>query len=232
MSKKILVVAALFLLLVLTACGAGSGEEADLPTEAANGEMLQGTPPAEAEGGLFRRNNPAGELNPATNLAVGMILLEETEFALDQDQADVLVPYWKLYLNLLESDATAPEELEAILAQISKILTPEQEEYITGLALVQENLMTLLSDLGITDFTRPDREDGGEGLARPEGMEGMQPGGGEGRGQGGLDNMDPELMATMQARREEMGGGGMRGGNMTQIPIIEALIELLEGKLD
>lgn len=233
MSKKIIVGFALILVLVLTACGTNSGEEVNLPDEASGGEGLQETPAAEGERGWFRQNNDAGELPPATRLAVGMILLEESEFALDLDQVEVLVPYWKLYLNLLESDATAPEELEALISQIQQILTPEQDEYITELDLVQENLMVLMSDLGLTEGLRPDGEEGGTGLNRPEGMEGMQPGGGMGRGQGGLEDMDPELMATMQARREEMGGSaGMRGAAMTQIPLIEALIELLEGKLE
>lgn len=223
-------------LLVLTACGANTEEQssaANTPNEKGSGEVLEGDVENEGERGWFRQNDSAGELPLATQLVVGMMLLENSDFPIDQTQAEVLIPYWKLYKNLLESDATAPEELEAIVNQIQNVLTPEQEGHIIGLGLVQENFMTLMSELGLTEGLRPDGEEGGTGLNRPEGMEGMPSGGGGGRGQGSVEGMDPELMATMQARREEMGGGaGMRGATTMQIPVIEALIELLEGKVE
>jgi len=40
----------------------------------------------------------------------------------------------------------------------------------------------------------------------------------------------PELVATMQARREEEGGGGFFGTNRMIVPLIEQLITLIEEK--
>ena len=226
--KKVVLV--LLVLVVLTACGAKPDEQSS--TTDLSGEGGQGEVESEGDRGLFRQDPAEGELPLATQLAVGLILLENTEYRVDQDQAEVLIPYWKLYLNLLENDATAAEELEAIVNEIQDVLTTDQASHITDLALVQEDLMALMSEFGLNAGLRQDGDGAGTGFSPPEGMEGTRPGGGEGRGQGSLEGMDPELMATMQARREEMGGAGVGGVNRMQIPIIEALIELLEGKLE
>ena len=233
--KKIVLV--LIILIVLTACGSMAEEQTSSTTDSAveeSSEELQGEGETEESRQLFRGNLADNQLPPATQLAVGIMLLDSTDLAVETEQVQILIPYWKLYKNLLESDATAQEELKAMIGEIEGVMTPDQLSYITELDLVQEDLMTLMSDLGINQGLRPDGEEDGEGFTRPEGMEGMQPGGGAGRGQGGFEGMDmnPELMATMEARREEMGGGGFMGANRMQVPLIEALIELLEGKLE
>ena len=233
--KKVVLV--LVILLLLTACGSKAEEEitstAD-PVVGESGEKPQGEGETEGSRQLFRENLANSQLPPATQLAVGTMLLDSTDLAVETEQAQILIPYWKLYKNLLESDATAQEELEAMISEIKGVMTSDQLSYITELDLVQEDLLTLMSDLGINQGLRPDGEEDGEGFNRPEGMEGIRPGGGEGRGQGGFEgmNLDPELMATMEARREEMGEGGLMGANRMQIPVIEALIDLLEGKLE
>ena len=56
---------------------------------------------------------------------------------------------------------------------------------------------------------------------------GGPPGGGPGGGFGG-EGLDPEQIATAQARRAEGGGAGF--GNRMVTPLVEAVIELLESK--
>ena len=166
-------------------------------------------------------------------------MLEETEYAVDAELAPYLVPYWKVYRSLLESDTTAPEELSALIDEIQEVMDAEQVNYIASLELTQEDLMTYLQESGIMENLRPEGVEGedGEGTrpgrADGDGMPGggTGPGGGQGGQADGMDGMDPEVMATMQAERQAAGGGAM-GGNRMITPLIEALIELLESKVN
>ena len=116
-----------------------------------------------------------------------------------------------------------------LINEIQEIMTVDQVNYIAGLQLTQEDMMTLINDLGIFEQTRPDDGDGGTGFNRPEGLpEGTRPGGGQGGPGGGDVNIDPELLATMQAEREASGGG--RQSSRMTIPLVDELISLLEEK--
>ena len=168
-------------------------------------------------------------LSIAQQLSLGSLLLEDTDLAVDPEQALDLVPYWKLYRSLLGSDTTAPEELDSLLKEIQEIMTAEQVNYIANLQLNQETMMTLVNEMGIIDLRQDGTGEGGIGFVPPEGLpDGVRPGGGGGQG-GGDGSMDPELMATKQAERAAAGGG--KQSNRLTIPLVEALISLLEGKV-
>lgn len=168
-------------------------------------------------------------LSPALQLVVGTLLLEETDLAVDADLAGSLVPYWKLYISLTESDTTASEELDALINEILNLMTTDQVSYIASLELIQEDLMTLINELGIFEDLRAARSGDGSGVTRPDGFpEGTRPGGGQGGGRG-AEGMDPELVATMQAEREKDGGSSFRNNRFT-VPLVEKLISLLEEK--
>lgn len=243
--KKILKIGLLIsVLLLLTACGtdqsaaANAEEEIAPPAEAyepseddssAEGETVQ-----EQSRNELRGDFAENALPPVSQLILGTFLLEDTEYAVDADLAPYLTPYWKLYRNLLESDTTAPEELVALIGEIQDVMDAKQVNYIASLELTQEDLMTYMNDSGIMEDMRPDPTQGGDGErpGRPDGMpEGTGPGGGQGGPGGAADGMDPELLATMQAEREA-GGGGLRSNNRMIVPLIDALIELLEGKVN
>ena len=209
--------------LLLTACGSESTGVDVVENSGSSAEDI------EAGREQLRVDYADNALSPALQLAVGTLLLEETDLAVDADQAATLVPYWKLYVTLTESDTTAPEELNALINEIQILMTPDQVSYIAGLELIQEDLMTLINELGIFEDLRADGSGDGSGASRPEGMpEGVRPGGGQGGGRG-AEGMDPELVATMQAQREEDGGGSFRN-NRFIIPLVEELISLLEEK--
>ncbi len=143
------------------------------------------------------------------------------------------MPYWKLYISLTGSDITAREELDGLVNEIEYLMTPEQINYIIGLELTQESMMTLIDELGIMDNLKADRSSEGDGIGlnRPDGMpDGVRPGGGQGRAGGSTEGMDPEMIATMQARRTEE-GGGLFGANRLIVPLIEELIIQLEAKI-
>ncbi len=231
-------------LLILTACGAdgsavtGGGEEISPPAEAY--EVSAGDSSNEGESQPrsreeLRRDYAENALQPASQLVLGTFMLEETELAVDAELAPYLVPYWKLYRSLLESDTTAPEELDALIAEIQVVMDADQINYIASLELTQDHLTTYMISSGIMESLRQNGTEAGDGTRpnRPEGMpEGTGPGGGRGQGGGqdGTAGLDPELMATMQAEREAAGGGGGMGDNRMITPLIEALIEMLESK--
>lgn len=202
-------------LLLLTACGSNAagidGEQNEIAGESERMEITDDY----AEDALSKN----------MQLAVGSLLLEDTYLAVDAEMASDLIPYWKLFISLSESDTTAPEELEALVKEIQEIMTADQINYIVGLQLTQEDMTTLVEEMGIVDQMRPEgMEEGagaGQGLGGGEGLpEGGVPGGGD-------TTMDPELIATMQAEKEA--AGGSQSSRMI-IPLLEALISQLEGK--
>ncbi|MCK4801145.1 MAG: hypothetical protein KAS84_04080 [Anaerolineales bacterium] len=219
------------ILLLLTACGSNSAvvDEIESSVDSAQVEEDKSGTGTEAESLDLTTDYAEGALPLATQLVVGSLLLEETNLAVDAELAPSLIPYWKLYKSLAESDTSAPEELDALINEIQEIMTVDQVNYIAGLQLTQEDMMTLINDLGIFEQTRPDDGDGGTGFNRPEGLpEGTRPGGGQGGPGGGDVNIDPELLATMQAEREASGGG--RQSSRMTIPLVDELISLLEEK--
>lgn len=215
----------IIVVLLLSACGSKT-------TEVVGEENIEGQAGnSEADRERLSMDFDDDALSPALQLVVGTLILEDTDLAVDAELAETLLPYWKLYVSLLDSDSTAPEELTGLINEIEGLMTTEQIKNIVGLELTQENMGTLVSELGILANLRQDGSSEGDGTRpnRPEGMpDGTRPGGGQGGGLGGTEGMDPELMATMQARRAEEGGS--LGENRMIRPLIDALIEMLEGK--
>jgi len=247
--KRIIKVGVLLtVLLILAACGADepaatNGDEIAPPVETYEAAESEGSTEEESQPKSrdeLRADFADNALQPASQLILGTLMLEETEYAVDADLAPYLTPYWKMYRSLLESDTTAPEELAALIDEIQEVMYADQVNYIASLELTQEDLMAYMNEAGIMENMRPEgAEEGDEARpGRPDGGDGMPgggtgPGGGQGGQGGGMDGMDPEVMATMQAEREAGGGGGGGvAGNRMITPLIEALIELLEGKVD
>ena len=223
--KKSLVMLTVVMLL-LTACGSNTAVVDEVGTTV-QGEEEQSTTGEEGEKVVLNSDYAEDALSVAQQLTLGSLLLEDTDLAVNAEQAPGLLPYWKLYKSLLESDTTAPEELDSLLKEIQEIMTAEQVNYIADLQLNQETMMTLVNEMGILDLRMDGTGESATGFNLPEGLpEGARPGGGQGGGDG---TMDPELMATKQAERAAAGGG--RQSNRLTIPLVEALITLLEEKI-
>jgi len=208
-------------LLLLSACSSDSTDTAGSESLSESGQVENST-----AGDMVKLTDDYADdaLSIPMQLVVGSLLLEETELALDSEMAEKLLPYWKMYKVLAESDTKAPEEMDAVIDQIQEAMTADQLNYIADLQITQEIMMILVSDLGINEKILSEGMKGaGTGVDKPEGF---VPGSGMG-GAGKDVNIDPELMATKQAEREETGGGII--SRMT-IPLVEELISLLEGK--
>ncbi len=222
--KKILVVG-LAMMMTLAACG-GSVESTV--------SAAAGTDGAAVANELVAAQ---GALSPVAQNIVGLLKLEDTELAVNPAQAETLLPLWQAYRSLLNSDTTAPAELEALQAQISQALSDEQQDAIAAMDLSPEDMSTLIEELGVTSFggaagdgTRVGPggafpSDGGPagGMAPPDGFvpgQGMGQGGGGGAAAGGLD---PQAIATLQASRP---AGGQ--GDRFSLVLLDPLIELLK----
>jgi hypothetical protein len=244
MSRLIMIGLFVMVTVLITACGSGAVQvdEIDAAAESAAEVAVENTGDTatdeESESQVektreeLRADFADNALPPASQLLLGTFLLEDSEFAVDADLAPYLVPYWKLYKSLLESDTTASEELDALIAEIQDVMDVDQINYIAGLELTQEDLTTYMNESGIMENMRLKGAEDGDGTGtRPGQPDDIPAGTGPGGGQGGGDGvMDPELQATMQAEREARGTAGGMGASRMMVPLIDALVELLEGK--
>ncbi len=140
--KKILVFGMiLILVLTLGACGGNTGSAAPANTGT-------DTAAASVADGPFSQ----GALSPVAENILGILKLEETDLAVDSKQAATLLPLWQAYRSLLNSDTTAPAELEALQAQIGQALTDEQQATIAAMDLSPQDMFTMAEELGVTSF--------------------------------------------------------------------------------
>jgi hypothetical protein len=167
-------------------------------------------------------------LPQSIQLAVGTLMLEETPQAVTAEQAQQLLPLWQMLRTLQQSDTAAQAEIEAVLNQIQKAMTPEQLAAIEGMDLTLASMRTMAQELGFGIGGDEGSSGGQEGGFRPP--DGMVPGGGPGPGggmfpgggmPGGGTDLSPEERATAIAERMSSGFG---------TALMDRLIELLEAR--
>jgi hypothetical protein len=188
---------------------------------------------------------PGISLDSTSRLALGTLLLEDTQLAVQEQQAAELLPLWQVYLNLSSSDTAAQVEMDGLQAQIRSTMMAEQLATIDEMQVDETDMRQLLESLGLsTGFGEWAGAQGtpAAGLSGTpiSGMGGgrgdMPPGGfifGEGGGggmgeQGGMamdGRADPSLQATRQAG---MPSRQLGGGNPM---LVRAVIDLLQRKL-
>lgn len=249
MNKKLMLttIASLILILVLSACGGSTDEvSSDVGNnESSSVESSSNDAPSEVDTGSGIGEDFRDAMTISAQLGFGTLLLEDSEYAVDAEQAEQLLLLWKAARSLSESETVAEAELEAVFNQIEDTMTSEQISAISEMQLTGEEMTQLMEDFdlsfgfggaGFENLTpeqqataQAARESGesipGSGLAG-----GGLPGGGRGQGQGqggqGIEfgNLTPEQQATAEARRAERGGIGARFA----LVFVDPLIELLE----
>ena len=198
--------------LVLAACASKTGPTTGGTNPSGNGG---------GNGGAGFTNRP---LPLVGQLLVGTFKLEGTTNAVDANEATQLLPLWQAYSQLLTSNTTAQEEVDAVVSQIQTTMTPAQVQAITAMKLTTQDEFSLMSTLGLgfrgsgtpgfngTPGFRGTPRAGGGGGGFPGGGGGFAGGGGGGfpGGGGGFAG----------------GGGGFTGGgggfNATQIATLRA----------
>jgi hypothetical protein len=226
----------LVLTILLTACGSQNNTDAastnSTVTSNQNGEFI---------------------LPLQTQLIIGTFALEKSDYAVTKEQAQELLPLWKVLKNLLTSDSASNIEIDALVNQIQDTMTEQQLAYISDQVTSQESYQSILSEympegtqLGnfgsMTDEERQAMREtavasgGGQfpGGSIPEG--GFQGGGGgqfaggsipEGGFQGGVPGSGFDG-GTVSGTPQANSGG--RGGGQTNSVLLEVLIQLLSEK--
>jgi hypothetical protein len=174
-------------------------------------------------------------------LMLGTVKLDETEQAIDSQQAAELLPLWRALSSLASSDTAAQAEVDAVISSIQDGMTAEQIEAIEAMGLTMQDFGDIVDTLGIeTGFgarfgemtpemqaTIEAARESGEG--RPGGFGGGQGFGGSqgpGGGFGGDTGITPEMRETAIAAR----GGSFGRGFGINVALLDGIIVFLEAK--
>jgi hypothetical protein len=121
----------IILVLVLAACSGNSNQTAST-------ENATGTSGAQSGSSLSQVNM----------FVVGTLKLEDTDLAVNIDEAATLVTLWQAYRSLSTSQTAAEAEVEALLNQIQSTMTPDQIQAIEAMNLTSTDLMDLMQSMG------------------------------------------------------------------------------------
>jgi len=228
MKKTTLTSLSLLLVLILAACGGNSPERNSNPDN---------TDPTTMN----------FEMPVEMKLMLGTVKLDETEFAIDPEQASDLLPLWKTLRSLSSSETAAQAEVDAVISAIQEAMTTEQMAAIEAMGLTMKDFTGVAETLGletgfggrfgeITPEMQATMEAARESGEFPsEGFEGgfvfgggQGPGGGQGRGGGfgGEPGFSPEMRETAIAERGDTFGRGF-GINTA---LLDGIIAFLEAK--
>ena len=202
-----------------------------------NAEALQPVPSAEAvpnaEGTTSSEQPQSGDNTSSTRLnegyvdalpvqiqlALGTMLLDDSDLAIDGEQAAALLPLWQAVQSLTTSGTAADAEISAVFSQIQAGMTTEQFVAIADMQLTQEALRSLVQEgviaIDVGDVKRGSTDDAAGGGARGGGP----PGGGGGALGGQVDH-------SRQATRQAEGGGN----DLLNQAVTSAVVKLLELK--
>ncbi len=197
-------------MILLAACGSNENESAAI-------DNSDGTTSNDQ---LVLDDDYENALSVAAQLALGTVQLEETDNAVNEAQAETLIPLWQALQSLSNSDTAADVELQAVTNQIQESMTVAQIQAIFDMKLTTDSLAELAQEggfgRGLGGFARGAGQDGQtEGDFQGGGFRGGGPGGGPGGGiiiggfpgggpeggfpGGGFGNLDEDALATRQA---------------------------------
>jgi hypothetical protein len=194
MLRKTAIVGSLFVLLLAgaAACGNDGGDGSDASSAKETGSKVT------------LNDDYADALPMPSQLAIGTLMLEDTENAVTAEQAGELLPSWKMLQALQSSGTAAQAELDAVLDQIQGRMTDEQLTVIKERQLTPSSLLELAQEQGLgsgfgggTGRSQTVRPPAGVALPGGGGL-----GGGFGPGGfGGNDNLSPEEQEAAIAER-------------------------------
>jgi uncharacterized membrane protein YgcG len=206
---------------------------------------ISSQPVANAQGTPMASNGTPGAfgqetLSASQQVLVGTFKLEGTDQAVTSEQAAELLPLWQTLKVLYESDAAANQEIEALLTQIQETMTSKQMQAISAMNLTRADMFAIMQEQGgMASGSSSSGQSssrtgqggfqgtgGGPGMGGPSG--GMPPdmaGGGPGMGSG--QSLSAEQQATVEAMRTQRA----ENANRLSTVLIEAVIKLLESKI-
>ena len=199
--KHVLLIATMVILVSLTACSSSTSELADAKDALAEPVV----------------KIAQAEIDEATKLMVGTLLLNGTENEVSPENAATLLPLWQLYSSLSTSDIVAQVEIDAVVTQIQNMMTEAQMTAIDAMDLSRQNITTLFKESGLFQALQAELSDAqktsGDFSGAGKGsipQDGIIPSGGKGgglRGGSGID-MDPAIKETQMAAEGKTGSSG------------------------
>lgn len=212
----------LALMVGLVACGGGGDGGAD---EAGSS--------ASSSASVALNEDYADALPVSSQLAVGTLLLEDTENAVTVEQAEELLTDWQMLQALQSSGTAAQAELDVVIKQIQGDMTDAQLMAIKNMKLTADSMMEVFQErggMGPGGLAGSDEEGGfqppgGGMMMPPDGGAGGGPGGG-GLGPGGF-GMGPGAGSEEQEAATAERTGQFAGTAMTGM-----LVSLLEARAE
>ena len=138
---QLVVLLGLVLVIVfLTGCGGNTDTVADAAPAADSGASVgDGRGPTGENGGPNAQGFPIGgaALGGATQLALGTLYLQSTDYPITAEQAATLLPLWQDYQSQQSAEDFDAEQAESLLADIEAGLTADQQAAIE--TVTQEN---------------------------------------------------------------------------------------------
>jgi len=135
MNKVIFIFTALTLLLALVACG---------------GTSSSGSTTSDSTGDTGSAADNSTALSEEMELLIGTFKLEDTDLAVNSEQAAQLLPLWQVLQSLETSDTAASEEIAAVVNQIEATMTSQQMDAITAMKLTQQDVMSVMSEARVS----------------------------------------------------------------------------------
>ena len=93
--------------------------------------------------------NYQGALPVEMQLALGTLMLKDSDNAVDAKTASQLIPLWQAVGSLSSKSSTAPQEIQALYKQIGDTMTPAQIQAIAGMQLTQQDIPRVAQKLGL-----------------------------------------------------------------------------------
>lgn len=147
----------------------------------------------------------ADSLSISTQLAMGTILLEESELAVDETLASEILPLWEVVQSLNNSETAAAAETEAVLNQIQDTMSPAQVQAIADMNLTSDSMTEMFESGAIAFGGGMGRgQEAGSGMTLPEGFTPGQGGNGFAGGIGAPGGGGPGGFGGGQLSEEEM----------------------------
>jgi len=184
-------------------------------------------------------NAANSEIPTATQLVLGSLKLEETDYAITAEQATELLPMWQVYAELLSSDTAAQEEIDALTEQIQESMTSEQMQAITDMQLTQQDMFTAMQSANTT--TSNSQSSSSVTVPSSGGRGGGMPAGGPPDGGGGAPpDMGGGMPSDFGGAAPDMSAGGTQNAQAgssqaraasVPTPLIQMLIESLQQKI-
>ena len=173
------------------------------------------------------------DLSTEAELLVGTYKLENTNLAVNSDQARQLLPLWQALLELSTSNIAASAEINAVVDQIKVTMTDQQIASITTMNLSQDDLTTLNANLGASGAQANSAKTTSGSSAQFQGGAGAAGAGGPPASMGGGMPVQEGISTTGQTQAsatQSSASPSTAVSNKVPPALIKALIDLLQKK--